>query len=95
MNYEKLSSIQSNFFRNSVIPPLGRRSMRDEGMVTFNHNAMSFATKIINYSESPAESMKKWQIPLRTIAIILTKCGGCGGIRHKRVVRKEYLCSKH
>ena len=86
---------RATFFATLSSPPLGRRSMRDEGMVTFNHNAMSFDAKIINYSESPAETMKKWQIPLRAIAIILTKCGGCGGIRHKRVVRKEYLCSKH
>jgi hypothetical protein len=27
--------------------------------------------------------MKKWQIPLRETAIILTKCGGSGGFRQK------------
>ena len=68
MNYAKLSSVQSNFFRNSVIPPpIGRRSMRDEGMVTFNQNAMSFVAKIINYSESPAETKIIFEIPLEIL----------------------------
>ena len=58
---------RATFFATLSSPPLGRRSMRDEGMVTFNHNAMSFAAKIINYSESLAETKNFFEIPLEIL----------------------------